>query len=119
MGGVSVFPTKKGDGVHVVVSYSSPPGSHRVSLGFVSAVGLGVQLLREGVKGLLFKGDVRGLKSWQGKSLRESFLMLKGLFSDDIVGQLGSLLGEDEDEEGDSGVESAYVGGEEDDEVVV
>ena len=118
MGGVSVFPTKKGDGVHVVVSYSSPPGSHRVSLGFVSAVGLGVQLLREGVKGLLFKGDVRGLKSWQGKSLRESFLMLKGLFSDDIVGQLGSLLGEDEDEEG-GGVESAYVGGEEDDEVVV
>ena len=118
MGGISVFPTKKGDGVHVVVSYSSPPGFHRVSLGFVSAVSLGVQLLREGVKGLLFKGDVRGLKSWQGKSLRESFLMLKGLFSDDIVGQLGSLLGEDEDEEG-SGVESAYVGGEEDDEVVV
>jgi len=49
-----------------------------------------------GVKGLVFKGDVRGLKSWQGKSLRECFLMLKGLFSDDIVGQLGSLLGEED-----------------------
>ncbi len=44
----------------------------------------------------MFKGDVQGLKSWQGKSLRESFLMLKGLFSDDIVGQLDSLLGEED-----------------------
>ena len=72
MPNIKIFPTKKGNGLHIYIYHASPPGLHKLSLDFSTVLTLASQLWRESLKGLVAK-DMETLEKWQLESIRDAF----------------------------------------------
>ena len=72
MANIKILPTKKGNGLHILIYHSSPPGLHKLSLDFATVLTLASQLWRESLKGLVAK-DMEKLEKWQVESIRDAF----------------------------------------------
>lgn len=69
---IKVKPTKKGNGLHVYIYHNSPPGMHKISLDFATALLLASHIYREGMRGL-FSKNLESMEKWQIEFLRDAF----------------------------------------------